>query len=252
MLPWTWSCMADYKHLRSPIQLMASSSIHIKPTEKFLQGHNFPSGFVLSVICVLLSVSLSSALPLSQQSDPTIITELLPNKEVPAYLLDRNKRSGGGSVNFSPGWGKRSLSSDHINPDEYFYEKRGVNFSPGWGKRSGGSINFSPGWGKRSGGSVNFSPSWGKRSVNFSPSWGKRSGGSVNFSPSWGKRSGGSVNFSPSWGKRSVNFSPSWGKRSGGSVNFSPSWGKRAMEDYQGTKDYFEDSNQEEYDGIGF
>ena len=233
MVPWSWSYMADCKYPRRPTQLMENSSTRSRKSDNFLQGHNFPPGFVLSVVFLLISLCSASALPLSQSDSPDIV-RLLPNNEVIQYNSKWNKRSGGGSVNFSPGWGKRSNNFEQIHPDGSI-KKREVNFSPGWGKRSGGSVNFSPGWGKRSGGSVNFSPGWGKRSVNFSPSWGKRS---VNFSPSWGKRS---VNFSPSWGKRSggsVNFSPGWGKRS---VNFSPSWGKRGEVASEGLNNYLED-----------
>ena len=150
MVPCSWSCMADCKYLRRPAQLMANSSTPIRKTDNLLQGHNFQSVFVLSVVFVLLSLSFASALPVSQ-SGPTDIVRLLPNKEVVRYHSKWNKRSGGGSVNFSPGWGKRSNSFEQIHPDGSF-QKREVNFSPGWGKRSGGSIKFSPGWGKRCGG----------------------------------------------------------------------------------------------------
>ena len=212
---------------------MANSTVQVRQTRNLLQRPNLPSVSLLSFVLVLLfAFSFSSALPLSESTSPNI-RKSLGNNELIIYPAEWIKRSGGGSVNFSPGWGKRSDSFIQAYPGGFMYKRGSVNFSPGWGKRSGGSVNFSPGWGKRSGGSVNFSPGWGKRSggtVNFSPSWGKRSGGTVNFSPSWGKRSGGSV-----------NFSPGWGKRSGGTVNFSPSWGKRSLVNYRGLNNYFED-----------
>ena len=227
MRSWSWLCMTtDAKNrTRDSTRLMAcSSSFQTRQTDKHPIRQNYSSVFVLSIIFGLLSLSFSSALSLSAQDATNIIRY--------SDRFDWDKRSG--SVNFSPGWGKRNtLDQAQLFPDE-FVNKRAVNFSPGWGKRSGGSVNFSPGWGKRSGGSVNFSPGWGKRATwGWRPSWGKRN---VNFSPSWGrKRSGGSV-----------NFSPGWGKRSGGSVNFSPGWGKRSIHEQEGLGEVFDDYDSQE------
>ena len=227
MKPCSSLCMGDCKHLRTPPSLlMDDSSRPAKQTNTFpINRRQVSSCTVISIIFVFFLFSSANAL---SQLDP-----------INGIRLGWNKRGGGGSVNFSPGWGKRSNIPDLIHPDENLQEndleissqseKRSggsVNFSPGWGKRGGGgSVNFSPGWGKRR--SMSYFPSSSKRAVNFSPSWGKRA---VNFSPSWGKRNVAESRFSDLMGKRSggsVNFSPGWGKRSGGSVNFSPSWGKR-------------------------
>ena len=227
MKPCSSLCMGDCKHLRTPPSLlMDDSSSPAKQTNTFpINRRQVSSCTVISLIFVFFLFSSANAL---SQLDP-----------INGIRLGWNKRGGGGSVNFSPGWGKRSNIPDLIHPDENLQEndleissqleKRSggsVNFSPGWGKRGGGgSVNFSPGWGKRR--SMGYFPSSSKRAVNFSPSWGKRA---VNFSPSWGKRNLLESRFSDLMGKRSggsVNFSPGWGKRSGGSVNFSPSWGKR-------------------------
>merc|ERR1719361_2622822 len=182
---------------------MDDSSIPAKQTNTFsINRRKVSACTVISIIFVFVLFSSANAL---SQLDP-----------INGIRLGWNKRGGGGSVNFSPGWGKRSNIPDLIHPDGNLQEND-LEISSQLEKRSGGSVNFSPGWGKRGGGgAVNFSPSWGKRAVNFSPSWGKRNLLESRFSDLMGKRSGGSV-----------NFSPGWGKRSGGSVNFSPSWGKR-------------------------
>merc|ERR1712226_989826 len=152
MKPCSSLCMGDCKHLDTPPSLlMDDSSIPAKQTNTFsINRRKVSSCTVISLIFVFFLFSSANAL---SQLDP-----------INGIRFGWNKRGGGGSVNFSPGWGKRSNIPDLIHPDENLQEND-LEISSQSEKRSGGSVNFSPGWGKRSGGSVNFSPSWGKRNA---------------------------------------------------------------------------------------
>merc|ERR1719367_1156846 len=126
MRSWSWVCMTTdaRNNTATTTRLMASSSgFQIRKSDKHLLRQNCSTVLVLSIILGFLSLSCSSALSLSAKDTTNIIryfpyNKFLVNNERIKYPFGWIKRSG--SVNFSPGWGKRStIDEEHVYPDEY-------------------------------------------------------------------------------------------------------------------------------------